>query len=61
MKDSLNSIVFTVFRSFTLMISYNPVIALSPPTPELPLPASLSPLVTTSLFFMSLLPFYYGK
>ena len=31
MKDSLNSIMFIVFRSFTHMISYNPVIALFSP------------------------------
>ena len=39
------------------MISYNPIIILSsPPAPVLPLPLSLSPLVTSSLYFKRYFP-----
>ena len=39
---------FTIFKSFTCVISYNSIISLFPPTLILPLPTSL--LVTSSLF-----------
>ena len=61
MKNSLNSIVRYNFQNFTHMTSYNTIITLFSPTPVMPLLPSLSPLVTSSLFSVSvsLFLFYY--
>ena len=54
MNKKLNSIVLCKFSSFTHMTSYNPIIRLLKISyPILPFPLSLSPLVTNSLFSVS--------
>ena len=53
MQNSFNSIMLYNFRSFTPMISYNPIITFFIPHPYNALPRPISPLVTASLFCIS--------
>ena len=59
-NEILNPIVLYNCQNLTHMISYNPIINFfSSPTPILPCPPSLSPLVTTSLFSRSWVCFFF--
>ena len=62
MKDFLSSIVLYSFQKLHIYGLYNPIINL-PPHPRMVPPLFLSPLVTTSLYFISvsMLTFFIHK
>ena len=59
-KNFYSFFMFTVFKSFTHMVSYHLIITLFPSYSVLPLPTSLSPLVTATFLSIFLCLFFFS-